>query len=66
MMEALDCDKNILQDSFGQRAVRDIVQFVKFADFKDNAETLAAEVLKEFPEQFLSYMKYMNIMPSGF
>ncbi|CDW79754.1 UNKNOWN [Stylonychia lemnae] len=66
MMRELDADERILQDNFGQRAVRDIVQFVRFRDHAKNYPGLASEVLKELPEQFVNYMLYKNIMPNGF
>lgn len=50
LMRQLDSDRAILRDSFGQAAVRDIVQFVKFRKYMNNANALAAEVLKEVPD----------------
>ena len=33
-MEVFDCDEGVLKDSVGNKAFRDIVQFVKYSDFK--------------------------------
>lgn len=49
MMDALDCDDGLLKDDYGNRAKRDIVQFVKFNDCVKRGN-LAEEVLKEIPE----------------
>lgn len=37
-------------------AKRDIVQFVPFNDHRGNSTALAAEVLKELPDQICDYM----------
>ena len=65
-MEKLDGDDVRLRNSRGEVAVRDIVQFVKFNDFKGNGDLsmLAEEVLKEVPDQFVEYMISKNIMPN--
>ena len=50
-MEVLDADADTLKDSEGREAVRDIVQLVKYADFKDlGMRELALEVLGEVPD----------------
>lgn len=50
-MEILDADLHILVDQDGNEAVRDIVQLVKYADFKDlGMRELALEVLGEVPD----------------
>ena len=42
--------------------MRDTVQFVKFNDFKGRGvDALSEEVLKEVPEQLVSYMMSMGI-----
>jgi hypothetical protein len=42
----------------GQPSLRaDIVQFVPFNVFRGNGVALAAEVLKELPDQICDYMK---------
>ena len=59
-MEYLDGDKNVIRNSKGVQAARDIVQFVKFRDFVNEAGAnvigLSEEVLKELPEQIIDYM----------
>ena len=59
-MEYLDGDQNILRSSKGVQAARDIVQFVKFRDFVNDAGAniigLSEEVLKELPDQIIDYM----------
>jgi hypothetical protein len=45
------------------KAARDIVQFVKFNDFKLNPERLEQEVLKEIPAQMTQFMSMMKIAP---
>ena len=44
-MNALDCDKNMLSTSNGQKAVRDIVQFVSYRGQSESV--LAQQVLEE-------------------
>lgn len=59
MMDALDGDDGLLRDDYGNRAKRDIVQFVRFNDCISRGN-LAEEVLKEVPEQVCSYMEMIN------
>mmetsp|Transcript_3867 Transcript_3867/g.9130 ORF Transcript_3867/g.9130 Transcript_3867/m.9130 type:complete len:723 (-) Transcript_3867:73-2241(-) len=61
-MEKLDGDEVRLTSSTGQRAYRDIVQFVPFRKFK-SPQLLAKETLQEIPAQFLSYAKMKNAIP---
>jgi len=50
-MEVLDADASVLTDNIGREAVRDIVQLVKYTDFKDlGMRELALEVLGEVPD----------------
>lgn len=50
-MEELDADATVLRDKAGHPAVRDIVQFVKYSDFKElGMRELALEVLGEVPD----------------
>lgn len=67
-MEVLDGDgENGLVNVHGQRAIRDIVQFVpfhKFADRRDGGAALAAEVLAELPTQLCGYFCTLNIVPN--
>ncbi|OMJ79714.1 hypothetical protein SteCoe_20190 [Stentor coeruleus] len=62
-MERLDCDDGFLVDNRGRKAVRDIVQFVPFYKFRGNPAALAAEVLKEVPNQLTGFMKMINYAP---
>lgn len=63
-MEILDADLHILVDKDGNEAVRDIVQLVKYADFKDlGMRELALEVLGEVPDQFVDYMTMVTNTP---
>ena len=60
LMDILDGDKYPLQNSRGEYRKRDIVQFVKFEDFKNNnaidcGTDLTEEVLKEIPTQVEEY-----------
>jgi len=60
LMELLDGDKYPLKNSRGELRKRDIVQFVKFEDFKKNnaidyGTDLTEEVLKEIPTQVEEY-----------
>ena len=62
-MKILDGDEKPLTNSFGEIRKRDIVQFVKFNEFKDengikDGDELAAEVLKEIPRQIEEYYHY--------
>lgn len=55
-MEELDADEKVLTDADGNEALRDIVQLVKYEDFKDlGMRELAFEVLGEVPDQFVDY-----------
>ena len=56
-MDILDADGEVLKDSDGNEAIRDIVQLVQYDDFKDLGQReLALEVLGELPDQFVDYM----------
>ena len=63
-MEKLDCDDGYLRNSAGQKASRDIVQFVEFRNYKSDLSILAEEVLREVPNQLVSYMIANNIQPA--
>lgn len=62
-MEVLDADDNPLRSSTGERASRDIVQFVPFRKFKDDPVRLAKETLAEVPHQLVSYMAANRVPP---
>lgn len=56
-MEILDADAAVLRDKNGNAAVRDILQLVKYNDFKNlGLRELSREVLGEVPDQFVDYM----------
>ena len=64
-MVTLDGDNEILRNSRGQAALRDIVQFVEFNQFKNgDISLLAEEVLKEVPDQIVGYMMMKGIKPN--
>ena len=56
-MIELDGDKTELVDKNGNKAERDIVQFVKFLDFGNDPVRLAEEVLMEIPSQIEQYYR---------
>lgn len=63
-MVTLDGDDVVLRNSRGEPTLRDIVQFVQFNDFKHgDIGLLAEEVLREVPEQLVSYMLSKGIKP---
>ncbi|KAF3854432.1 hypothetical protein F7725_022487 [Dissostichus mawsoni] len=65
-MEFLDGDASVLRSSTGEEAVRDIVQFVPFRDFRNAPkETLAKSVLAELPQQVTQYFKQRNVPPAN-
>lgn len=69
-MEELDADTVPLEVQ-GERASRDITQFVSFKDVQSYENSavakanLAREVLAEIPNQFVGYMKSKNIVPKS-
>ena len=63
-MEELDADATVLKDKEGNAAVRDIVQFVKYSEFKElGMRELALEVLGEVPDQFVDYQVMTKELP---
>jgi len=64
-MNILDGDEGVLKAPNGQRARRDIVQFVPFRQFeKAPPAQLAKQVLAEVPKQVTDYYKMMGIAPN--
>lgn len=59
----LDADKKNLVSSSGEKASRDIVQFVDYWKHKNKFANLVKETLKEIPKQFIDYMDHNNIKP---
>jgi len=62
-MRILDADKDPFKDKNGRLSGRDVVQFVKFNDYKDNPEKLAEEVLREIPAQFTTFCTMAGLVP---
>ncbi|CAD8081247.1 unnamed protein product [Paramecium sonneborni] len=62
-MNILDNDDKTMLNSKGQKAVRDLVQFVAFNQFKHDSALLSKEVLAELPDQLVEYMELMKIDP---
>lgn len=62
-METLDNDDMSMVDSKGRKAIRDLVQFVPFEEFKGDAVLLAKEVLAELPDQVVEYMELTKQPP---
>lgn len=62
-MEILDGD-NGLYDTNGNRAQRDLVQFVPFKKFQSNGIQLAKEVLAELPDQVVQYHQLIGKRPN--
>ena len=57
LMVELDGDEVVLKNHKGEPTQRDIVQFVKYNDFKQaGINILSEEVLQEVPEQVISYL----------
>ena len=71
-MQELDSDYCPLSNPKGKRAHRDIVSFIPFSQFlegeygtdpEQSRINLAREVLREVPDQLVSYMKMKRIPP---
>ena len=63
-MEELDGDDEILRDSNGRKATRDIVQFVSLRDFKNkSSQAFSAELLAEIPAQLCGFMRAKGLNP---
>jgi len=61
-MEVLDGDSG-LYNAKGQKAERDLVQFVPFRDFNGDMYLLAQRVLAEVPDQLVEYMRIIGKKP---
>jgi hypothetical protein len=64
-MDALDADDEFLTDSQGNRASRDIVQFVNFRELQADANKLEEEVLAEVPKQMTDYFHMRAFTPNA-
>jgi len=62
-MNILDADQEPLINKQFVRAARDLVQFVPFNDFHNDADLLSAQVLEEIPKQVVEYFKMKKISP---
>lgn len=62
-MDRLDGDAGLF-GSNGQRATRDIVQFVPFRDVQFNPDVLAKQLLAELPSQVVQYYQSLGIQPN--
>lgn len=62
-MDQLDGDSG-LYGSKGQKAKRDIVQFVPFRNVQFNPDVLAQHLLAELPGQVVSYFESQGIKPN--
>jgi hypothetical protein len=64
-MDILDADKNPLYSKASRTyQTRDIVQFVPFRDYAHDPSGLAKEVLREIPNQLVSYFQGQRIVPN--
>ena len=61
-MERLDGDSG-LYGSNGQKAARDIVQFVPYRDVQYNPDVLAKQLLAELPGQVVQYFQGIGVPP---
>lgn len=62
-MEILDGDEG-LNDAYGNKCQRDLVQFVPFNKFRANPSILAQKVLEELPNQLCEYMRLIGKKPN--
>lgn len=63
-MEYLDGDTSKLTDMNGNKALRDIVQFVPFSQCASDERKLAEQTLAELPAQIVSFFESRNIVPN--
>lgn len=63
-MDYLDADEGMLKDMYGNEAARDIVQFVPMRQYLGRDRwALAADTLKELPDQIVDYFVMKKIPP---
>lgn len=61
----MDADEiPLYSKKLGKKMERDIVQFVPFREYKNNAIALAKQTLEEIPRQLTSYMNSKGIKPT--
>ena len=63
-MEILDGDDVPLRSRSGKIRERDLVQFVPFSRFKNDANKLSMEVLAEIPRQMIEFYQFKNLDPN--
>ena len=63
-MEILDGDEIPLKSRSGKIRARDLVQFVPFSKFKNDAKILSMEVLAEIPRQMIEFYQFKNLDPN--
>ena len=61
-MNILDADDAPLSND-KQKSSSDLVQFVPFNNYRNDAIKLAEEVLEEIPRQIVEYYQHQNISP---
>ena len=64
-MEKLDGDEIPLISKSGIKRLRDLVQFVPFSKFENNAEKLINKVLEEIPRQIIEYYTFNFLYPEN-
>ena len=64
-MEVLDGDEVPLKSRNGKIRTRDLVQFVPFSKFENDAKRLSMEVLAEIPRQMIEYYQFKNLDPDS-
>ena len=62
-MEILDGDEIPLVSSTGKKRMRDLVQFVPFSKYENDAKKLSMEVLAEIPRQILEFYQFKKLDP---
>ena len=63
LMVTLDADESPLYDDNGRKADRDLVQFVPFIKFQNDAQKLAEQVLEEIPRQVIEFYQHKKLQP---
>ena len=62
----MDADNGYIKSTVtGKVATRDIVQFVEYRALKNDPSKLAAETLREIPQQFLDFMRSKKFKPNN-
>ena len=68
-MYQLDCKTKRLEDKNGNKSDRDICQFVRYKDFRDNPDKIAEHLLTIIPSQIEKYYRrtqnFIGLFESG-